>query len=230
MQQIPSKTYLFSTPKPTAKFAPELYFTGNRNTTDESDSGDESLSPDSPLLPEGQETTSKISKLSIDFELFFDILENRESHFPFEELSNGDSWFYFDEEGVEYGPFSAQTMNSLFHEDRLSDLLKFRRSDEDRHVTFDQMLKRYYKRRNPQKITAQPTRQRPTQPVRLQRDKNDVIDTFGSRFKARDARIFSDQVRPTFSFGLKPNEGSTEEEASDGEEVLETRCRSVTMA
>lgn len=230
MQREASPTYLLSTPRPSVKLAPALYFTAGGSVADFEDSRGSS-EPDSPVQFRMEEKTSALSRLSIDFERFFDIIENRGDHHPFEDLPPGQHWTYRDEAGEDFGPHSSQQMNHMFQNDRFSDMFTFRISAEDKHVTFDQLLKRYYKRRHPQMLSKVTPKRYAYDPFSDAKPSGlpgaSREDTPSRHVLPRIGRIFSDQVRPTFAFMVKPD--TPDLETTDGEDVVETRCRSITM-
>lgn len=223
--QTPS---LFSTSRPIAQVASALYFTDRGpGLWEDCEDSLGSSEPDSPTtLPRADEKRSALSRLSINLESFFEILENRAAHDPFEEPPDGQTWFYRDETGEDFGPLPAAEMNRLFQGEHFSEAFMFRVSGDNRLLSFDQVLKRYYKRRNPQMLTALPPKKFAFDPLAEGRPRASGLQSHQSL--ARNTRIFSDQVRPTFAFQVKPD--ALDLETSDGEDLMETRGRSTTFS
>jgi len=227
MHRDSSPTYLLSTPRLSVKLAPALYFTASGSTAEFEDSCGSS-EPDSPVYLRLEEKASALSRLSIDFERFFDIIENRREHHPFEELPSGQHWLYRDEAGRDFGPHTPQQMNHMFQNDRFSDMFIFRISADEKHLTFDQLIKRYYKRQHPQMLTKMSALRYVIDPLSDAKPSRPSREALPTRHVLpRLTRIFSDQVRPSFAFLAKPD--VPELESSDAEDVVETRCRSITM-
>ena len=220
--QSPITYLLKSTPK-TTLFTLPLYFTTHPIENDETDSVNSEDSLDPPLPPD---TRSTLSKLSIDFHLFFDILSNKPLHSPFDSLVENTSWIFIDDESVQNGPFSSAQMNLLFQEDKLLESFRFKRNDEIQFLQFDQILKRYYKKMYPSKVSTQPPKVKQLEGV-----KDAFVGTLPEKKpnrNVRDLRILSDQVRPIFNFQTNTQKG--EVETCEEEELFETRGRSITMS
>lgn len=227
MSREAQKACLLPTPRPLAKFAPALYFTETNPDVDDSEYSPASEEADSPDDSPRPQKTSVVSRLSIDFEMFFDILENKHAHQPFEEVATGDSWLYQDEDGAVLGPFSSLDMNLYFQQDRFSSEFHFKKSSDEKFLPFDQILKRYYKRLHPEMISQLTNRRPRIDQLALARTARGEGESQSSTSRFRDLRILSDQVRPTFAFKTKADPQDVE--TSDGEELFETRCRSTTI-
>ena len=216
------KTYLFKPTPHHISFTLPLYFTTYPIESEETDSVN---SVDSNDTRNKQDKQSTLSKLSIDFHLFFDILTNKNLHFPFEQLNDQNAWTYIDDESFQNGPFSSTHMNRLFQEDKFLENFRFKRNDEPQFVPFDQILKRYYKKMYPNKLTVEIPA-----PVFLEKTKSEIIGKTPEKPQnriVRDLRFLSDQVRPNFNF--QTNSGKGEVDHCEDEELLETRGRSITM-
>lgn len=184
---------------------------------------------------------SAFSRVTIDKNIYIDIIKNRKAHNIFLDLAEkGENidekqWHYMDDKDNIFGPFSTQQMNDFFKLFKLNEKFKVKKKfDSDDFIPFKVLIKRYYKKMLAEKLDIEKTRSRALSKKTVEFRKGDLVKTKKNQIEkfssqGRVTRVLSEEVKPNLYFL-----GDIEEEESDSEEEEDykpkTRIRSLTSA
>ena len=125
---------------------------------------------------------SAFSRVTIDQNIYHDIVKNRKTHNVFTDLEEPDAdlkakvWHYLDEKGNIFGPFSSQQMNDFFQLHKFSDKIKIKKKYvNDDFVPMKLLIKRYYKKILAEKLDIDKTRSKALSKKMVEFRKGDLI-------------------------------------------------------
>ena len=184
---------------------------------------------------------SGFSKITVDRDLFLNIMRKRKEHPIFTSLEplrlSEALWYYLeDREGQELGPFNSEEMNKRFNVELLNEQTQIRQKLDEQYRPLSFYVKRYYKsvvcnihnlRRSSVNV--------PTKTVRFAAE--ELLPRRAKRMSDaprplnREERFFSHATRPRFTMQhLIPSEEEeselpVEHEEEDDQEGFEISCR-----
>ena len=153
------------------------------------------------------------------------ILYNCGSHFPFDSFSSDCEWFFEDDEGNSYGPLNRSHMNNLFQSNKLKNSFTFKHNNS--FISFDQILKHYYKVKYPEKVNEAMEAVNKEKTIKTTQIRNLKINhTYMSCYST----LMNSKSPENFVLSEKiVREGNIKDEWSESEEFHETRCRSIAI-
>lgn len=172
---------------------------------------------------------SRLSTITVNAEVFRNILANRDSHNIFSSMDEDvdcSRWFYQSGSNEVEGPFDSFEMDNRFKEFKVNEDSKIKREGEEEFVSLVRLIKRYYTnvvayqdkaRMSKASSRGGRTHQRPLKSPKKQRP--EVLIIYG-----RDDRVVSAVPRPQLAFFNPTIEHNDEEE-----EQLVSRARSQTL-
>lgn len=127
---------------------------------------------------------SAFSRVTIDQNIYRDIVKNRKNHNIFIDLEKEDilakNWHYKDEQGRIFGPYSAQQMNDLFQLFKFTEKYRVKKKYvNDDFISFKYLIKRYYKKILSEKLNMDKTRSKALSKKTIEFRKGDLISMKG---------------------------------------------------
>jgi hypothetical protein len=171
-----------------------------------------SLPRDNQSITNTLSICSAFSRISIDRNVYIDIMNNRKKHDIFLTLEAEDpdvkKWHYTDANEIIRGPFSSRMMNDFFLLNKIDDKIKVKESYKtDDFIPFKHIIKRYYKM-----ITEQMegvNRHKPELKVRTMLFKKGELANLKKKrtenvnYRGRMDRVLTHEVRPSNLYFLE---------------------------
>jgi hypothetical protein len=166
------------------------------------------LSDDSTSIANTISLCSNFSRVTMDRVLYADILRKRKEHRVFLEIEapechNDTLWYFVDDKsGMINGPFTPIEMNLRFEMGVFSERTKLKKKFEESYIPLSVIIKRYFKNYLCEKLDI--NKGAAALPSRIARFKKGETPKIPGRNREmyeqrnREARVFSDLVRPNF--------------------------------